>query len=100
MLAVARALAAQPRLLIVDEMSLGLAPLVVRRLIEMLRTVADTTGTAVLFVEQYIDLALGVADRAIVLQQGRVAMEGPAAELRARRDVIEMSYLGEDIPSN
>ena len=94
MLAMARALAARPRMLIVDEMSLGLAPMIVQRLIGMLRSLADSTGVAVLFVEQYVDLALQVSDRAIVLQHGALALEGSAEELRSRRDVIESSYLG------
>jgi branched-chain amino acid transport system ATP-binding protein len=97
MLAVARAIVAKPRLLVVDEMSLGLAPLVVKRLIGMLRTIADTTGAAVLFVEQYVDLALQIADRALVMQHGRLVMEGPAAELRERRDMLATSYLGEAV---
>jgi branched-chain amino acid transport system ATP-binding protein len=97
MLAVARALVAEPRLLIVDEMSLGLAPMIVRRLLGILRTVRDELGAAVLFVEQYVDLALEVADRAVVLQHGVVALQAPAAALRGRREVLEMSYLGEEV---
>jgi branched-chain amino acid transport system ATP-binding protein len=95
MLAIARGLVAQPKLLIVDEMSLGLAPLIVQRLLALLRDVTARTGTAVLLVEQHVHLALTVADRAYVLSHGELALEGPAAELRDRRDLLEVSYLGE-----
>ena len=95
MLAVARGLAAQPRLLVVDEMSLGLAPLIVQRLLALLRDVVESTGTAVLLVEQHVHLALTIADRAYVLSHGELVLAGPAAELRTRRDLLEVSYLGE-----
>jgi branched-chain amino acid transport system ATP-binding protein len=95
MLALARALAGQPRLLMIDEMSLGLAPIIVTRLLEIVRAVADDFGTAVLLVEQHVSAALSVADRAYVLRRGRVAIEGPAAELAAQRDLLHASYLGE-----
>jgi branched-chain amino acid transport system ATP-binding protein len=95
MLAIARGLAAEPRLLVVDEMSLGLAPMIVQRLLGLLREVASRTKTAVLLVEQHVHLALTVADRAYVLSHGELALEGSAAELRTRRDLLEVSYLGE-----
>jgi len=95
MLAVARGLAAQPRLLVVDEMSLGLAPLIVQRLLALLRDVVERTGAAVLLVEQHVHLALTIADRAYVLSHGELVLEGSAAELRTRRDLIEVSYMGE-----
>jgi branched-chain amino acid transport system ATP-binding protein len=95
MLAIARGLVAQPKLLVVDEMSLGLAPLIVQRLLGLLREVATTTGTAMLLVEQHVHLALTVADRAYVLSHGELALEGAAEELRGRRDLLEVSYLGE-----
>jgi branched-chain amino acid transport system ATP-binding protein len=95
MLAVGRALVTRPRLLLVDEMSLGLAPVIVDRLIPVLRRAANELGSSVLFVEQHVALALEVADRAYVLTHGRIGLEGPAAELRERRELLAASYLGE-----
>ena len=95
MLAIGRALVTRPRLLLVDEMSLGLAPVIVERLIPILRRAADELGSSVLFVEQHVALALEVADRAYVLTHGRIGLEGPAAELRERRELLAASYLGE-----
>jgi branched-chain amino acid transport system ATP-binding protein len=95
MLALGRALLQRPRLLLVDEMSLGLAPIIVQRLLPVLRDIAQRTGTGVLFVEQHVHLALEVADRAYVMQRGQVSLSGSAAELRQRREVIESSYLGQ-----
>ena len=95
MLAIGRALVTRPQLLLVDEMSLGLAPVIVERLIPVLRRAADDLGSSVLFVEQHVALALEVADRAYVLTHGRIGLEGPAAELRERRELLAASYLGE-----
>ena len=95
MLAVGRALVTRPQLLLVDEMSLGLAPVIVERLIPILRRAADELGASVLFVEQHVALALEVADRAYVLTHGRIRLEGAAAELRERRELLAASYLGE-----
>jgi branched-chain amino acid transport system ATP-binding protein len=95
MLAVGRALVMRPRLLLVDEMSLGLAPVIVERLLPILRRAADELGSSVLFVEQHVALALEISDRAYVLTHGRIRLEGPAAELRERRELLAASYLGE-----
>jgi branched-chain amino acid transport system ATP-binding protein len=95
MLAVGRALVSAPRVLLVDEMSLGLAPVIVERLLPILRRVAEELAAAVLFVEQHVSLALEVADRAYVLSHGRLVLEGAAADLRSRRDLLRSSYLGE-----
>jgi branched-chain amino acid transport system ATP-binding protein len=95
MLAVGRALVTRPRLLLVDEMSLGLAPVIVERLLPILRRAADELGSSVLFVEQHVALALEISDRAYVLAHGRIRLEGPAAELRGRRELLAASYLGE-----
>jgi branched-chain amino acid transport system ATP-binding protein len=95
MLAVGRALVTRPRLLLVDEMSLGLAPVIVERLLPVLRRAADELGASVLFVEQHVALALEVSDRAYVLAHGRIRLQGAAAELRERRELLAASYLGE-----
>jgi branched-chain amino acid transport system ATP-binding protein len=95
MLAVGRALVTRPSLLLVDEMSLGLAPVIVERLLPILRRVADELGTSVLFVEQHVALALQIADRAYILTHGQISLEGPAARLRESRELLAASYLGE-----
>jgi len=95
MLAIGRALVTRPKLLLVDEMSIGLAPVIVERLLPILRRVADELGASVLFVEQHVALALEISDRAYVLTHGRIALEGAAAELRERRELLAASYLGE-----
>lgn len=95
MLALSRALLSRPRLLLVDEMSLGLAPIIVEGLLPVLRRVADETGAGILVVEQHVALVLSIADRATVLTRGRVSASGLAAELAHRTDLIEAEYLGE-----
>jgi branched-chain amino acid transport system ATP-binding protein len=93
MLALARALMARPRLLLLDEPSLGLAPIVVRGIFDVLRKLNEEEGLTVLVVEQNARLALRSAHRAYVLETGRVAVAGSAAELRAD-DTVRKSYLG------
>ena len=95
MLAVGRALVTRPGLLLVDEMSLGLAPVIVERLLPILRRVAAEFGTSVLFVEQHVALALEISDRAYILTHGRISLEGSAAELAQRQELLAASYLGE-----
>lgn len=93
MVAVAQGLLAQPRYLIVDELSLGLAPLVVKRLAELLQSVA-ARGTGVLLIEQFTTMALAMAARANVLVRGRMAWSGSAQELVERPEILARSYLG------
>jgi branched-chain amino acid transport system ATP-binding protein len=93
MLTLARALARNPRVLLADELSMGLAPLVVKRLLEAVRAAADQRGAAVLLVEQHVRKALQYADRAYVMRRGRIELSGSAAELRSRIDEIEDHYL-------
>jgi branched-chain amino acid transport system ATP-binding protein len=93
MLAVGRALMSRPRLLLLDEPSLGLAPLITRRLFETLPVLREQWGVAMLVVEQNANLALQVSDRAVVLESGRVALAGPAAEV-AGHDDVRRAYLG------
>jgi branched-chain amino acid transport system ATP-binding protein len=93
MLAVARALMLRPRLLLLDEPSLGLAPLVVREILRIVRTINREERVSVLLVEQNAAVALGLADHAYLMETGHVVMSGPAAELR-QNDAIRRAYLG------
>ena len=95
MLAIARALVSDPKCLLVDEMSLGLAPIIVEQLLPIVRDIADQTGCGVLVVEQHVHMALEVADRGYVLNHGEVMMQGGAVELAANRALLEASYLGD-----
>ncbi|HEU5098537.1 MAG TPA: ABC transporter ATP-binding protein [Roseiflexaceae bacterium] len=92
MLAIARALMSRPRLLLLDEPSLGLAPLVVRSIFEIIRDLHDA-GVTILLVEQNASLALQTADRGYVLEAGRITIEGPAADLLAD-ERVRKAYLG------
>jgi branched-chain amino acid transport system ATP-binding protein len=93
MLALARALLPGPRLLMIDELSLGLAPVVVQQLMALVREINEQ-GTTILLVEQYVNLALQVARRAYVLEKGAVSMSGDAATLQKDSDLVRSSYLG------
>lgn len=95
MLALAGALVADPQVILLDEMSLGLAPIIVERLLPIVRSIADERGMGVLLVEQHILAALSVADRGYVMAHGSVVAEGTAEELRRDAELLEASYLGD-----
>ncbi len=93
MLAIARALMLRPRLLLLDEPSFGLAPLIVREIFAIMRQIIAQEGTSILVVEQNASLALAIADRAYLLETGRIVMSGLAADIR-RDESVRRSYLG------
>jgi branched-chain amino acid transport system ATP-binding protein len=93
MLAIGRALMARPRLILLDEPSLGLAPLVVREIFRIVRTINQEQKVSVLLVEQNAAIALRLADRAYLMETGRMVMSGSAADLR-EHDTVRRAYLG------
>ncbi|AJT41306.1 ABC transporter ATP-binding protein [Psychromicrobium lacuslunae] len=93
MVVLARAFAAQPKYLLIDEMSLGLAPVVFLRLLPIIRQIADS-GVGVLMVEQFAQLSLGIADAALVVSGGKVTYQGEANTLLAEPSVLHAAYLG------
>jgi branched-chain amino acid transport system ATP-binding protein len=95
MLAVARALVQRPQVLLIDEMSMGLAPVIVEELLPIVRRIADDTGAVVVLVEQHVHLALEVADEALVIVHGDVKLRGSAAELAAHPERLQAAYLGD-----
>jgi branched-chain amino acid transport system ATP-binding protein len=94
MLAIARGLMAKPRVLLLDEPSLGLAPIIVNEVRSIIKSVRDRFGAAVLLVEQNASLALAVADRGYIMQTGRIVAQGPIADLR-NFDLMRETYLGD-----
>ncbi|MDR0358841.1 MAG: ATP-binding cassette domain-containing protein, partial [bacterium] len=95
MVVLAQAVAARPKALLVDELSLGLAPVVVKRLVPMLESVASS-GIGVLLIEQFAHVALGLAKSAYVLEGGYIRYHGTAAELRENPDILHSAYLLRD----
>lgn len=95
MLALGKALLAAPKVLMLDEMSLGLAPVVVERLLPLVRRMATDGGIGVLMVEQHVRMALSIADRAYVLNHGELVLSGSAEDVRQQRDLLEAGYLGD-----
>ena len=96
MLTIAKALLGEPRVLMIDEMSLGLAPKIVQEMLPSIRDLAKEEGIGVVLVEQHIELALSVADRGIILNHGRPVLAGAARDLLDRRDQVEAAYFGAD----
>jgi branched-chain amino acid transport system ATP-binding protein len=96
MLTIAKALLGRPRVLMIDEMSLGLAPKIVQEMLPSIRALAREEGIGVVLVEQHIELALSVSDRGVILNHGRVVLEGAARDLLASRDRVEAAYFGAD----
>ena len=94
MLVLCRALAQNPKVLMVDEMSMGLAPTIVQKLLPVLRRVADENHTGVLMVEQHVQMSLDIADRAYVLSHGSLVMSGAAATLKDDPNLLQQAYLG------
>ena len=92
MVVLAQALVSRPKVVLVDELSLGLAPLVVQRLVPILASVAES-GVAVLLIEQFAHVALGLATTAYVIEGGRIRYHGTAAELRTRPELLHSAYL-------
>jgi branched-chain amino acid transport system ATP-binding protein len=94
MLAMSCAMARRPRMMLVDELSLGLAPVIVESLLPTVRRYAQENGAGVLLVEQHVQLALQVVDRAYVLAHGEIVLHRPAADLRGDMNLLRESYLG------
>jgi branched-chain amino acid transport system ATP-binding protein len=92
MLVLAQALVSKPRYMLIDELSLGLAPVIIKRLIPTIRTVAES-GVGVLLIEQFATVALGLANRVHVMDRGRVEFSGSAQELKENPDMLHSSYL-------
>jgi branched-chain amino acid transport system ATP-binding protein len=92
MVVLAQAIVSKPRYVIIDELSLGLAPVVVQRLIPTIRAIAES-GAGVLLIEQFATVALGLAERAYVIEHGRIEYSGPASELRERPELLQSAYL-------
>jgi branched-chain amino acid transport system ATP-binding protein len=93
MLSLARALGREPKVLLADELSLGLAPIIVGNLLQAVRDAADQRGIGVLLVEQHVRQALRIADRVYLMERGRIALGGTVAEVTDQLDTIEAAYL-------
>jgi branched-chain amino acid transport system ATP-binding protein len=94
MLAMARALIQKPRVLLVDEMSLGLAPIIIESLLPIVRRIAEDGTSSVVLVEQHVQLGLSVADEVLVLSHGQAILHAEAADVQNRPDLLEEAYLG------
>jgi branched-chain amino acid transport system ATP-binding protein len=92
MLVLAQALVSKPRFILIDELSLGLAPVIVQRLIPTIRTIAES-GAGVLLIEQFATVALGLAEHAYIMDRGRIRFSGLASELKASPELLQTAYL-------
>jgi ABC-type branched-subunit amino acid transport system ATPase component len=95
LLALARTLACEPEILIIDELSLGLAPIMVERLVQAVEQLRQG-GMTIIVVEQSLNVAMAISDRAVFLEKGHVRFEGPTAELAARDDLARAVFLGKE----
>jgi len=100
MLAIARALVQSPKLLLIDEMSMGLAPVAVESLMPVIRRVADEHGASVIMVEQHVQLALEVADEAMVMVHGSIVLSGSAETYRNDTSAVESAYMSGSVGSS
>lgn len=96
MLAITKAVMLGPSVLLVDELSLGLAPKLVQDILAVLRRIVDSTGMSVVLVEQHYELGLAIADHCVVLTHGEVAFSGPAREVLSQRERLASVYLAHD----
>jgi branched-chain amino acid transport system ATP-binding protein len=92
MVVLAQALVSQPKFVLIDELSLGLAPVILKRLIPTIRTIAES-GVGVLLIEQFATVALGLANRAYVMEGGDIQFSGLASELRDKPELLQSAYL-------
>ena len=92
MVVLAQALVSHPRFVIIDELSLGLAPVVINRLVPTIRAVAEA-GIGVLLIEQFATVALGLANRAYIMEGGQIQYSGMASELRENPEMLQSAYL-------
>jgi branched-chain amino acid transport system ATP-binding protein len=97
MLVIARALVSRPRILMIDELSMGLAPAVVAKVLPVLRRISDDLSTAIVLVEQHVQQALAIADHGLVLVHGDVRVHAPGSVLRDDPDQLERAYLGQSV---
>jgi ABC-type branched-subunit amino acid transport system ATPase component len=95
MLGLARALMHDPEILLIDELSLGLAPIIVQEVVSVLRRLHEE-GLTIVIVEQSVDVALSVASRAVFLEKGEVRFQGPAEDLKKRDDLLRAVFLGRE----
>ncbi len=98
MLAIARGLMSEPKLLLLDEPSMGLAPIIVKEILQALRRIKQELGTMVILVEQNVRAALKVADRAYVLDRGQIVLHGDAERVLGD-PLVQSSYLGQEEPA-